>query len=118
MAERRDFDRIEVSREVLIYIEGSDVEIAGVVTDISEENIGLKFNVTKEQAELIDRRRKLSFEFIDTYKDGRRQSTDVVVSRVFIKRLDFNDGECSVGGIVKDEDFQQYALRRKLSGMF
>ncbi len=118
MGDRRDFDRIEVSREVLIYIDGSDYEIDGIVTDLSEENIGLKFNVTPEQADLVSKRRKLSFEFIDTYKDGRKQSTDVVIARVFIKRLEIVDGVCAVGGIVRDEDFQQYVLRRKISEMF
>ena len=116
--DRRDFDRIEVSREVLIYIDGSDYEIDGIVTDLSEENIGLKFKVTPEQADLVSKRRKLSFEFIDTYKDGRKQSTDVVIARVFIKRLDIKDGVCSVGGIVKDDDFQQYVLRRKIAELF
>ncbi len=88
------------------------------MTDLSEENIGLKFNVTPEQADLVSKRRKLSFEFIDTYKDGRKQSTDVVIARVFIKRLDIKDGVCSVGGLVKDDEFQQYVLRRKIAELF
>lgn len=103
---------------MLIFIDNSDVEISGMVTDLSEENIGFSFSIPPEQEEMIRKKGAINFQFVDAYKDGSLQRTDVITSRVQIKRMEVKDGVCSAGGVVHDEDFWSYVLKRKISGYF
>ncbi|SDB21593.1 hypothetical protein [Butyrivibrio sp. INlla16] len=115
MSDRRNNERIQMYSSALVYIEGYDAEIEGIVTNLSEENIGLKCRISDELKKKIEDSKMITFQFVDTYLEGKKAKTDVVQACALIQRMEYSDGECFIGGVVRDENFKRYVLRRKLS---
>jgi hypothetical protein len=118
MREKRSYDRMQLGITVLVFFGGNDAEKVGEVTDISEDSIGLNFDITDEQGLFLKKRGILEFQFVDKYLDGSKEKTDVVQAVGLIKRLSVNGNLCHAGCVVRDEKYRKYVLRRELSRYF
>lgn len=118
MKDRRHSERLNILKAVIVFVDGCEDEIDGMITDFSEENIGLKLTLSDEQLELLKKNMRISVQFVDKYQYGSQDRTQVVMAEVLVKRLEQADGECSVGGIVRNEDFKIYAINRKLADYY
>ena len=118
MNDRRDYSRIMMSSNVMVFVEGYEGEIDGVVSDLSEESIGIRCNITEEQKKLIEAHQMITFQFVDAYMVGKRKKTEVVQACALIKRVNYSDGECFIGGYVRDENYRRYVIRRKMSAFY
>ncbi len=118
MREKRNYERMKMDVRVLIFMGNCEEETVGEVTDISEDSIGLSFDVTNEQISVLEKTGMLKFQFIDTYQDGRKKKTDIVQALGLIKRMYVREGSCFAGCLVRDQRFAKYVLRKMLSGYF
>lgn len=118
MREKRNYDRIKMNAGVLVYIGDCDGEISGEVTDISEDSIGLKIKISDEQERMMRELGVIKFLFVDTYKDGCKEKTDIIQSCGLIKRISPAGDGCIVGCLVRDECFKKYVFRKEISGFF
>ncbi len=117
MREKRSYKRINLDLKVLVYIGDYD-EIVGEITNISEDSIGLRIELTQEQRMMLEALGMLKFQFIDSYRDGSKEKTDVVQACGLVKRLEITGSSCLTGCMVRDEGFRRYVLRRVLSQYF
>ena len=118
MRERRNFRRIVINASVLIFVEDYAAEISGRVKDISEESIGLEFNINDELKKALEDKGMVRFQFVDTYRDGSRNRTEVVQACALIKRTTVAEDVCIIGCMVRDDNFKKYVVKRKLSAYF
>ncbi len=119
MREKRNYDRIKIKVSVLVFVDDCDGEISGEVTDISEDSIGLKFRVSDEQKQELMKKGVIKFQFVDSYRDGSKNKTDIIQACGLIKRISFAGlDDCIVGCLVRDESYKKYVFRREISGFF
>jgi hypothetical protein len=118
MRERRNYRRIVINANVLVFVEDYAAEICGRVKDISEESIGLEFEINDALKKALDDKGMVRFQFVDTYRDGRRERTEVVQACALIKRIKVTENTCLIGCMVRDDSFKKYVVKRKLSAYF
>ncbi|WP_026511829.1 MULTISPECIES: hypothetical protein [unclassified Butyrivibrio] len=115
MRDRRNYDRIELGNMVLLFLEGHSAEIKGTVTNLSEESIGIKFHITPELEEIVKELKTIQFQFVDSYTEGGKKKTDIIQACTLITRIEIQNGECFIGGIVRDDSYKKYVIHRKIS---
>ncbi|WP_029324530.1 hypothetical protein [Butyrivibrio sp. AE3004] len=115
MRDRRDYIRIEIDNNVLIFLDGCNAEIKGTVTDMSEESIGLNFPLTEDIKGLVNDLKTIQFQFVDSYTENGKNKTDIIQACALITRVEIKDGRCIIGGVVRDESYKRYVIHRKIA---
>ena len=118
MEDRRNYPRLPVTRDVSIYVNGRDIEIKGVITDISEEGIGIDILVKDVPEEFSQKYTTIKFQFLDKYPFGKDKEYSIVQGNAIVVRLTFMGKKCHLGCVVRDKNFKSYARKRRFSDYF
>ncbi len=114
MKERRNYDRIKINTTGIIYIDGVDSDILVNVVDISEESVGLRFEMPPGMDTIVREQHTIKIQFVDTYQTGKSKKTDVISATALVKRINIESNTCVLGCVIYDESFRRYAIRRMM----
>lgn len=114
--DRRSYSRLSiVDVPVLLYVENANFEIEGYVHDISELGIGITIDSDVDVSKInISPNDEIKLVFCDEVYYASNKDKFVIMCDCIVRHVELNDNRLFLGGMISDEDFRNYYLKREM----
>lgn len=116
LMERRSFSRLKIEIPALLIKNGEELDV--LITDICEQGISFKSLQKMSGGLKVDD--LISIEFFDSFTVGNQEENKVLICRAKIRHIEQieNSDKISVGCYIYNQEFMEYATKRKFAEYF